>query len=316
MPDGARQPRDLDADFGFGSRIADQGRTRVLNQDGSFNVRRRGVGAVRSLNLFHFLMTMSAPRFLAVMVGVYLATNLVFGLAYFACGPGAFVGGTGTTTGGRFLDAFFFSVQTLATIGYGRVSPFALAANVLVTVEALVGLLGFALVTGIVFSRFARPRAEVIFSRTSVVAPYQGMTAFMFRLANGRSNQLLEVRATVSFIRMEQPDGSAPPVRRFYQLRLERQKVTFLPLHWVVVHPIDEESPLHGVTPESLAASDAEFFVLLSATDETFSQQVYARSSYRPAEVIWGAKFVDMFLSEADGVPAIDLRRLHETVRV
>ena len=146
-----------------------------------------------------------------------------------------------------------------------------------------------------------------------MIAPYRGITAFMFRIVNARSNQLISVQAVVNMGRIDNVEGK--PKRNFYTLDLERKLVTFFPLHWVVVHPIDENSPLYGWTQEQLSQSDAEFTILLTATDETFSQTVHARSSYKTAELVWGAKFSDMFLPAIDGVPAIDLRRIHDIER-
>jgi len=317
------QPReDFDRDLGLGSRVADQRGQRFLNTDGTFNVRRKGQSLLQSLNVFHWLLNLSVPRFFLLVTGVYLLVNLLFALAYLSCGATAFNGNVAATRGARLLECFFFSVQTLATIGYGRMSPVSVPANVLVTVESLVGLMGIALVTGIVFSRFSRPTASIIYSRRAVIAPYRGITGFMFRIVNARTNQLIQVKAIVNLARWDDDDGKAvssdakkagkAPTRSFYTLELERRSVTFFPLHWVVVHPIDENSPLYGWTAEQLAASDAEFTVLLTATDETFSQTVHSRSSYKFSEVVWGAKFVDVFVKMPDSIPTIDLRKLHD----
>jgi inward rectifier potassium channel len=174
--------------------------------------------------------------------------------------------------------------------------------------------MGFAIVTGIVFARFSRPTAEVIFSHRAVIAPYRDISGFMFRIANARTNQLISVEAAVNMGRLEDnKDGK--PKRAFYSLELERRKVQFFPLHWVVVHPIDESSPLYGWTAERLAASDAEFTILLTATDETYAQTVHARSSYKPSEIVWAAKFVDMFLPSDDGVVTVDLGKIHDIER-
>jgi inward rectifier potassium channel len=304
---------DLDRDLGMGSRVADRRGYRFLNADGSFNVRRKGQSLLESLNVFHWLINLSAWRFGLLVIATYLLANMVFATGYFLCGPAGFVGAVGTRWRDRFLEGFFFSVQTLATIGYGKISPNSLAANVLVTVESLVGLMGFAIITGIVFARFSRPTAEIIFSRRAVMAPYRGISGFMFRIANARTNQLISVEATVNMGRIEEKDGQSR--RAFYTLELERRKVQFFPLHWVVVHPIDESSPLYGWTAERLAASDAEFTILLTATDETYSQTVHARSSYKPKEIVWAAKFVDMFLPSDDGVVTVDLGKIHDIER-
>ena len=306
------EPADT-TDLGFGARVSEQSQARFLNRDGSFSVRRGGLPLLQSLNIYHALLTISWPRFHALVVVAYFAVNVFFACGYLACGPQAIAGSTASTLGERFLDAFFFSVQTMGTLGYGRLSPIGLGANLLVTAESLAGLLGFALATGLLFARFSRPYAKILFSERAVIAPYHGITAFEFRIANQRSSELIDVHATVVLTRMETIHGRR--VRRYHNLKLERDQVMFFPLHWVVVHPITEDSPLAEVSAESLAASDAEFLVLLSATDETFSQVVHARSSYKPHEIVWGARFADMFQRPSNGTLSADLMRLHDIER-
>ena len=296
-------------DLGFGAVVARESRERLLNKDGSFNVERRGRGFLASISPYHALITMPWRAYFALVVVAYLLTNLLFAAAYELCGPGALeVAGRRTMS---FLEAFFFSVQTLATIGYGRIAPVGLAANVLVTLESLVGLLGFALATGILFARFSRPMADVVFSHNAIIAPYRDRQAFEFRIANRRRNEVLEVQAEVVFSRIEGEER----IRRFYVLPLEREKVVFFPLSWTVVHAIDEKSPLHGLTQRDLADSDAEFLVLLTGIDEGFSQTVLTRSSYKPEEIVWNAKFTNIFRRARDGRLSIDVSRIHEIER-
>jgi len=297
-------------DLGFGSRVLQQTGSRFLNRDGSFNVVRENQSFLRSLNLYHEMLSAPLWAFYAVIFGAYLLLNLLFAGLYLLCGPGALHGATAVSPGDRFLEAFFFSVQTLATIGYGRLSPEGSAANALVAVEALVGLLGVAFATGLSFARFSRPLAHILYSDRAVIAPYRGGTGFMFRVINERRNQLIEVKARVAFSRMVSENGRR--IRKFEPLSLERTTVQFFPLHWTLVHPIDEKSPLNGVTTESLRASEAEFMILLTGTDETFSQTVHSRSSYLADEVVVGARFQDMFVDGGDGRPRIDMRRFHE----
>ena len=300
---------DDNRDLGFGSRVLQQSHERFVNRDGSFNVSRTGFSFFRSLSVYHSLLTMTWGRFIFLLIAFYFGTNLLFALGYFLCGAGALAGSKAITLVERFEEAFFFSVQTLATIGYGGMSPSGFAANFLVTVQALFGGLGFAFATGLVFARFSRPSAMIVFSDRAVVAPYNGITAFEFRIVNARNNQLVEVRATVVLSRMEEHHGKRS--RKFHELNLERDGVNLFPLHWVVLHPIDETSPLRDMTPDQLAASDAEFIILLSGIDETSSQSVHVRTSYKHDEVVWGAKFADMF-TPSDGVIRVDLRKLHD----
>ena len=297
-------------DLGFGAVVAQESRQRLLNPDGSFNVERRGLRVASSLSLYHTLLTTTWTRFMGLVVALYLLLNGVFAVAFVACGPGALVGGGEP----GLLRAFFFSVETFSTIGYGIVSPTGLAANLVVTAEALVGLLWLALATGLLFARFSRPTARILFSRQAVVAPYRGGTAFEFRIANARSSQLIEVEAKVLFARFEQAGGRA--VRRFYPLALERDSVVFFPLAWTIVHPITESSPLHGLTADDLRASDAEFLVLLSGIEEAFAQRVHARSSYKGDEIVWGARFADILHHPAGREPiTIDVGRLDSIER-
>jgi inward rectifier potassium channel len=295
-------------DLGFGSIVARESRQRLLNPDGSFNVVREGLSPLTSLSVYHSLLTITWPRFLGLTAVFYLLSNALFALGYMACGPEALGGLRSDTPQGRFVEEFFFSIQTFATIGYGVVYPRSFAANVLVTIESLAGLLGFALATGLLFARFARPTARILFSRQAIIAPYHGITAFEFRIANVRSNQLIDVAARVQLSRFL-PNGR----REFIPLSLERSQVVFFPLAWTIVHPIDEKSPLWRVTERELLAQEVEFLILLTGTDETFAQVVHTRSSYRAEEVVWGARFTNLFNPPTpDGVLSIDIGKLHD----
>ncbi|HEX7942217.1 MAG TPA: ion channel [Gemmatimonadaceae bacterium] len=302
--DSLDEPKDL----GFGSIVGGAHEKRLLNRDGSFTSRRLGFPALSYLNGYHALLTVTWPRFLGLVTAGYLVANAVFAWAYLLCGLGSLGGQSELSMGGHWLRAFFFSVETFATIGYGHVFPLGSAANVVVTIESLVSLFFVALMTGIVFARFSRPTAALLFSEVAVVAPYQGVTGFMFRITNARSNQLMELEAKVLFSRL---DGRG---RRYDQLKLERTRVVFFPLSWTIVHPITEDSPLWGCSHEDLIDQDAEFLILLSGIDETFAQVVHARSSYKPDEIQFGRKFASIYNPVLDdGTITIDVSRLSET---
>ena len=297
-------------DLGFGSVVARESHLRLLNRDGSFNVMRAGLGLLASLNPYHALLTMSWRRFFGLTMLFYFGANVLFAAAYLLCGPGALSVPMDSGIESRFLQAFFFSVHTLATIGYGTISPVGLAANIIVSVESFIGLFGLALCTSLLFARFSRPTAKILFSNQAVIAPYRGITAFEFRITNARRNQIIELEAKALFARFEDVDGRQ--LRRFYPLKLERDRVVFFPLSWTIVHPIDETSPFHGMSAEDLRATRGEFLVLLTGFDETFSQTVHARSSYLAEEVVWNARFADIFNRPADdGLLTIDVRKLH-----
>ncbi|MFP5247837.1 MAG: ion channel, partial [Thermoanaerobaculia bacterium] len=266
----------------------------------------------QSLSAYHYLLTISWPKFLGYVVGSYLVANAIFAVIVVALGDGALSGTHVHTTGGRFGEAFFFSVHTLATIGYGTIAPSSLAAHLVVTIETLIGLVGVAVVAGISFARFSRPTAAILFSRSAVIAPYRGGRAFMFRIVNQRSNQLVELDAKVLLSRRRR-DGATSVDREFIALGLERDRVAFFPLSWTIVHPLDDASPLRNWTREDLMECDAEFLVLLNGFDETFSQTVHARSSYKTDEIVWGARFQSMFNPPDDeGVVSVDIRKLHD----
>jgi len=284
-------------DLGFGSVVSRESQQRLVNRDGSFNVQRKGLSFWSSFTFYHALLTMPWWKFFLAAASWYFLANAAFALAYLACGPDALGSDVTGMESHTFWRAFFFSVQTLSTIGYGHVFPLGLAANAVVTFESLVGLLGFAIITGFLFARFSRPTAKILFSRHAVIAPYGGFSAFEFRAANARSNELIEVSVQVLFSRFEDVDGIS--IRQYYPLPLERPGVVFLPLTWTVVHPINESSPLHGQTPASLKSSRAEFLVLLKGFDETFSAMVETRTSYVPDEVLWNTRFASAFMSDA-----------------
>jgi inward rectifier potassium channel len=298
-------------DLGFGAEVARSTRQRLLNRDGSFNVIREGLDPFSSLSLYHWLLTISWPKFIGFVSGSYLIVNALFAFAFLLLGPDALQSTTGSFVGQPFYRAFFFSVDTFATIGYGNIIPVGVAANTLVTIEALLNILGIALATGVIFARFSRPSAKIIYSRNAIVAPYRDKAALEFRIANARSNQLIEVQVQVILTKIEQAGGST--VRKFYDLDLERHRVVFFALSWTVVHPIDSNSPMWGLTHKDLVDADAEFLILVIGTDETASQTVHSRSSYKADEVVWGAKFANMFLrSETVGIIGMNLSRIHD----
>src|SRR6266699_1666751 len=299
-------------DLGFGTEVAKGTRRRLLNRDGSFNVVRDALDPLSSLSLYHWLLTISWPRFLAFITGSYIIVNIFFAFAFLLLGPDALQSSTaGDFAGSPFYRAFFFSVDTFATIGYGNIIPVGAAANTLVTIEALLNIVGVALATGVIFARFSRPSARIIYSRNAIVAPYREKTALEFRIANARSSQLIDVQVQAILTKIEQVGGSA--VRKFYDLTLERNRVVFFPLSWTVVHPIDSASPMWGLTHTDLVNGDAELLVLLIGTDETVSQTVHSRSSYQADEIVWGAKFANMFMrTEAEGIIGMNLSRIHE----
>ncbi len=299
--------RPLDRDLGFGS-LALRPHYRLLNPDGTFNVRRLHDGQLEKLIGYHALINMSWTTFFMLLSLWYMAVNALFALGYLALGPGAL---EGSYAGPKFWRAFFFSIHTFATVGYGNIVPASFLANVLVALQTLISLLSLAVATGLVFARFSRPNARLRYSRSALIAPYRDQASFQFRIVNGRRTQLLNVQALVIHSRFENVDGTR--VRRFYAMELERNFVAVFPANWTIVHPISPQSPIFGWTQEQLLEAEAEFLVLLNAVDETYSQTVYSRSSYSAHQIEWGRKFAMMFFEEGSQA-VLDLERLNETV--
>src|SRR5208337_87266 len=280
---------------------------RVVNKDGTFNVRRTG-GSLRNFHLYKLLIGLSWPWFVAIVLGTFILINIAFAWLYLAAGIQTLQGAEGATPLGTFLNAFFFSAQTLTTVGYGGMVPRGIGSNVIASVEALMGVMGFAFGAALVYGRFSRPTARILFSEHALIAPYQGKTSLQIRVANQRSNAIVDLEATIVLMAVE---GSGEAHRRTYaRLELERPRVFFLPLTWTIVHPIDETSPLHGKTAQYLADHAVEIIVLIRGFDDTFSQIVNARCSYRYDEIMWDHKFLPAFHSDEDGRLVLDLARI------
>lgn len=260
-------------------------------------------------DLYHWFLTLPLSAVAALCAAVYIALNLVFALLYLADPEGI-----ANMRPGSFVDAFFFSVQTIATIGYGNLYPRTLYAHTVVTIESVTGLVYFAINTGLLFARFARPSARVQFTRFAVVADFERVPTLMFRMANERRNQILQAEVHVTLLRAERTPESVT-IWRQRDLTLERQRSSFFGLTWTIFHRIDEHSPLWGETADTLAASGAEIAVLLAGVDEVLSQTVHARHTYDATDLRWGYRFADVLRADGsdDGEePAVDMTRFHD----
>lgn len=301
-------------DLGFGTRASLTKGLRLLNHDGRFNAGPIGQPFLSALDLYHSLLTMKWSRFYLTMSIGYLLVNGLFATLFMLLGADSLRGVTATTVGGEWWQVFFFSIHTFSTVGYGDITPVTLAAHWLVTVDTFIGLLSTALATGLLFARFARPTTKILYSETALIAPYKGITGFEFRIANLRRSQLIEVQVQVAMVSIRTINGKR--TRIFNGLRLERERIAFFPMHWTVVHPIDETSPLYEMSEDDMKNLEAEFIILITGIDDTFSQTVHSRNSYAADEVTWGAAFVDPFVIDDDGVIRVDLREFHKTVPV
>lgn len=279
---------------------------RLVSRVGLPNIVRKGTSYSYWRDPYHLLLTLPGSGFLALFAGLYLATNAVFALVYLAGGNCI-----ENAQPGSFLDAFFFSVHTMATIGYGSMYPRTAYANGVVTIEALIGMLGVAMVTGLAFARFSLPIAKVLFSRVAVIAPFDGVPTLMFRTANKRHNLIVEAQLQVTLVRNE-VNLEGHFMRRERDLKLVRNQTSIFALTWMVMHPIDEHSPLHGATAETLAEAEAEIVVTLTGLDETVSQTIHARHSFVASEILWNMRFMDTLSKTPDGKRCIDYTRFHD----
>jgi inward rectifier potassium channel len=292
-------------DLGIGRIASEAGRGRFLNKNGSFGSQREGLGWLESFSPFHWMLSASWPVFFALAALGFVLVNLVFASLYMVLGDDSLMTSVKMSA---FERAFFFSVETLSTIGYGHIVPLSIAAHWLSTLQAFVGVLGVALVTGLLFAKFSKPRSRVLFSQRALIAPFQGGQALMLRLANGMKNEIIELAAQITLSKFETVGGVRS--RRFYPLTLERSSVVFMPLSWTLVHPINSASPLWGLTPAELEESAPEFLVVIHAVDDVVYQRITARTSYGAEDMVWNAAFSDIYVRKDDGALRIDVRRL------
>jgi inward rectifier potassium channel len=255
---------------------------------------------------YHYLLTMPLWAFFTVMALAFLAINALFAALYLL-DPAGLSG----ARPGSFADAFFFSVQTLGTLGYGVMAPRSLYENAVVTAEVFLGLFNLAAATGLLFARISRPTARIMFSDKAVVTPFDAQPTLMFRAANRRRNLVVEAEVSVNLLRdLTTLEGAR--MRRFDELRMVRARTPLFFLTWTVMHRIDESSPLWGETQESLAEKRAEIVVVMKGIDETFASTIHARTSYAPEEIVWDRRLADVFVTDSTGRRFIDFRRFHQ----
>ena len=278
---------------------------RLIDRSGRAMVERVGVRNRLLDDAYFGLLRLPWRALVPLMFGGWLSIIAVFAVL-FRLDPDSVMG----VRPGHFGDVLFFSVETLATIGYGYAAPHSFYGHVLVTVEAFLGMLAIAVATGLTFAKFSRPTARVIFSDRAVVSTHDGVRVLMIRMANARESQIVEARMRLS-LALDETTLEGRAWRRFHELRLERPETPLFGLTWSAMHRIDERSPLHGATQASLEAAGAELIVSFTGTEETFGQSVYARTAYVPAEIVWGARFADVFEETPEG-RRVNYARLHE----
>ena len=304
----------INNDTGFGT--SDNYGGRFINRDGSFNIRKEGQGFWKRFSLFHSMLNLPLWQFIVVIFGFFIGINLLFTSIYLIMGADQFTGMIATNRWQEIKEVYFFSTETFTTVGYGRVNPVGDGANFVASIEAMCGFISFAVVTGLIYGRFAKPRSYLMFSDHAVIAPYRGGTGLMFRFASYKENHTLtdlDIRVNAAF--KVQENGKSE--YKFYDLALERSKVDSLPMNWTIVHPIDDKSPLAGFTAEDMKTADMEVYVLVRGFDDVFSNFVLRRTSYTHEEIKFNKKFRPMYRESEDGKTTIlELHKINDHLTV
>jgi inward rectifier potassium channel len=275
---------------------------------GSSQVHTHGLARAHLQDVYHYAMVLNWPWFLALCAAAFLALNTVFAGLYMLSDQAI-----ANQSPAGFLGAFFFSVETLATVGYGDMHPATLYAHVVATIEIFLGMASVALITGVMFARFSRPRARILFAQNPVVSTMDGRKTLMIRVANARQNMIVDASAKLRLMRVERtPEGQS--FRRIYDLKLRRDEQPMFILGWSLMHDIDDESPLKDVRPGSTQAADATLILSISGVDETTSQTMLSRFSYDGATILWGHRYVDVLYTDSEGQSHMDYRLIHDTM--
>jgi len=302
-------------DTGFGTNAGDYG-GRFVNRDGTFNLRKEGVPFLGRFSVFHSMLNLPRWKFICLIIGFFLAINLLYTLIYLIIGTDQFTGMIAGTNWEKVKEIYFFSTETFTTVGYGRVNPIGDGANFVASIEAMSGFLSFAVATGLIYGRFSKPKSFLVFSDFALIAPYQDKTALMFRFVSYKDNHILtnvEIKVNIGLIVEE----SGKAVYKFFDLQLERSRVDSLPMNWTVVHPIDQDSPLAGFTAEDMKAADVELYVLVRGFDDVYSNIVLKRTSYTYEEIQYNRKFKPMYRESDDGKTTIlELHKLNEHIEI
>ncbi|TMI79929.1 MAG: transporter [Bacteroidetes bacterium] len=285
---------------------------RFINRDGSFNLSKKGRPFWDRISVFYNMLSIPVWQFIGVILLFYIAINFLYTLVYFWLGQEQFTGLIFHSQWGIFKELFFFSTQTFTTVGYGRINPVGAAANFVASLEALNGFLSFAIATGLIYGRFARPRAHLVFSDYATITSYRDKKGLMFRFACFKEHHALsDVTVQVNLAMLIQEDGQAN--YKYYVLALERSHIENLPMNWTVVHPIDEQSPLVGFSEEDLRAADVELYVTVRGFNDVYSSTVQQRTSYTFQEIKMNRRFVPMYQETETGT-ILELHKLSKSV--
>lgn len=283
----------------------------VVKQLGPNDFRLLGLPRFHWGDFYHWLLTIPWWQLGLLIVGVYISNNTLFAFAYLLD-----KNGIANARPGVFIDAFSFSVQTMATIGYGAMYPSSLYTHILVTIEVFIGLIGVAMITGLIFARFSLPTARVLFSRVAIISPFNEVPTLMFRVANERNNFILESQIRVSILLSQEETKEGHKIRRLCDLKLVRSETPVFNFSWMVMHIIDETSPLYGMTRESLAELEPLIIVTLTGMDDTVAQNIHTRNIYSIEQILWDARFVNVMSVDENGQRYVDYSHFHDVLPV
>ena len=299
-------------EFGLGNETIGHNK-RILNKDGTFNLERKGLSVMESFSFFHWMINTNWITFFSIVVVCYFMSSAFFAFVYdVLLGSSHFHGIESISKSGNYLELFFFSAQNSTTVGYGRINPATNIASFIAVLDALSGVIYFAVVTGLLYGRFSKPIPKIMFSQIGVVAPYKDGNAVMFRLANKLNQQLqnAQVRLITSLI----VDVDGKPSRQYFELELERKEIIFLASSWTIVHALDDKSPFFQMTKEEFELCEPEFMLQLKVYDNSYSQDTFTNTSYRKEEIIWNAKFEKILISDEKN-NYIDFQKFNEIIR-
>lgn len=301
---------------GFGTNPSRYG-GRFVNKNGTANIEKQGASFLSRISWYHMMQAMPAWKFIGILFIFYAGINFLFAGMYYAIGL-EYLDGIeihSSSDWEKFGKAYFFSAQTFTTVGYGHISPNGFLTSALAATEALIGLLSFAIATGLFYGRFSRPRAFVKFSHNAVIAPYKDITALMIRLAPHKNTNLIDAEARMTLGMSIEHKGEM--VNKFYVLDMELSKINALTLSWTLVHPITEDSPLFGFTKEDFDTTEGELIIYVKAFDDVFSSTVSIGTSYTFDEMLYGAKFNIMYTENEDNTKTLlHLDRINSVTKV
>jgi len=299
---------------GFGTNSQNYG-GRFINKNGNANIQKVGISFLEGISWYHTMLKIPRWKFFFIIILFYFIVNLFFASIYMIIGVENLRGVTSVSRIDKFGEAFFFSIQTFTTVGYGHISPSGFLASFVAAVEALSGLLSFAIATGLFYGRFSKPNAFIKFSENALIAPYKDGLALMMRLAPHKNTNLTDAEAFVTVGILIDENGVIS--NKFYNLPLEMNKINALTLSWTLVHPIDEESPLYNLKQSDYKDTSGEILVFIKTFDDMYSSTVAKRTSYTFNEVVYGAKFTSMYSkNESNTKTVLHLEKLNSFIKV